>query len=509
MINIIEGHRYEGQIEFKISGNANITIGDKSIFIHRKNTLNSLHLDNVKVEIFKGEKKLEGKVVETISRFKTEFVGRVQIGKKSTFVILDNSKISVDFYIKGGLVAKDGQKVIVELTKWEGSKSPQGKITKILGDAGDNDAEMNSIMYEYNLPVDFPQEVINESELVPEVITEKEISKRKDIRNVTTIGIDPFDSKDADDTISLEQEGDFSIVSVNIADVSHYVKEDSLIDKEAYRRGTSVYLVDRFVSMFPNRLSNGICSLKSGSDKLAFTARFKIDKRGKIKERWFGRTVINVNRDYSYEQAQEIIETGVTNTDCDRVVLELDRIAKILRKNRMSDNFLEISSLEVKFKLAEDNKKPIGVYFKGQVDSNKLIEEFMLLANREVAKFIKGKGLPCVNRVHEKPDDDKLVNIKRVAENFGYKIDISDPLTTKSELNRLLKEVKDSPEENMLSTLVIRSQKKAIYSTDSLSGHYGLSFDDYCHFTSPIRRYSDVLVHRLLAKSLNNGGYIK
>jgi len=515
MINIIEGHRYEGQIEFKISGNANITIGDKSIFIHRKNTLNSLHLDNVKVEIFKGEKKLEGKVVETISRFKTEFVGRVQIGKKSTFVILDNSKISVDFYIKGGLVAKDGQKVIVELTKWEDSKSPQGKITKILGDAGDNDAEMNSIMYEYNLPVDFPQEVLNEAELISEIITEKEISKRKDIRNVTTIGIDPFDSKDADDTISLEVRDGFNWISINIADVSHYVKEDSLIDKEAYRRGTSVYLIDRCIPMLPHRLSNGICSLKSGRDRLCVTVTFKINDNGKVLDTWIGRTVINVDRDYSYEEAQNVIENGISleSERTDSVVLVLDRIAKIIRKERMSDGSLEMSDIEVKFNL-DENGKPLGVYFKEQKDANKLIEEYMLLANKEVAKFIKSKELPCVNRVHPAPDDEKLLQLKRIALNFGHELEISDPETTKEEINKLIKAIKDTPEENILSTLVIRSMKKAYYSTEEI-GHYGLgfggNFDDggYCHYTSPIRRYSDVLTMRLLTIALGNDGYPK
>ena len=248
MIKLIEGDRYEGQIQFSNSGNANITIEEKSIFIHRKNTLNSLHLDKVKIEIFKGEKKLEAKVVETISRFRTEFVGRVQIGKKSTFVIPDSDKLSVDFYIKGGLVATDGQKVIVELIKWEDSKSPQGKITKILGDAGDNNAEMNSIMYEYNLPVDFPQEVLNESELVPEVIFEKEIALRRDMRNITTLTIDPVDARDFDDALSIQIINENNIeIGVHIADVGHYVKPGSKLDEEAFKRATSVYLVDRCV----------------------------------------------------------------------------------------------------------------------------------------------------------------------------------------------------------------------------------------------------------------------
>jgi len=284
MIELKEGDFFEGQIEFSTNGNASLLVENKEIFIYKKNTFNSLHLDKVKVQIFQSEKKLEGKVIEVISRFKTEYVGRVKIGKKTIFVVPDSNKISVDFYIKGGLKAEHDQKVVVELIKWEDTKSPQGKIIKVLGDSGDNNAEMNSIMFEYGLPVEFPQEVINESMLVPEVITEKEIFKRKDLRNVTTIGIDPFDSKDADDTISLQFINGERYVSINIADVTHYIKPDTELDKEAYKRGTSVYLVDRCVPMLPHRLSNGICSLKSGPDRLCYTVTVCIDDNGKIKD---------------------------------------------------------------------------------------------------------------------------------------------------------------------------------------------------------------------------------
>jgi len=506
MIELKENDRHIGQIEFSNSRNANIKIGEKTVFIHKKNTKNSLHLDKVAIEIFKSEKGLEGKVIEVIERSKIEFVGRVQIVKSSIFVIPDNSKIC-DFYIKGGLSAKDGQKVIVELTKWEDSKSPQGKITKILGDAGDNNAEMNAIMYEYGLPVDFPQEVLNESELISEIITEKEISKRKDLRSLTTIGIDPFDSKDADDTISLEFINGKRFISINIADVTHYIKPDTELDKEAYKRGTSVYLVDRCVPMLPKRLSNGICSLKSGPDRLCYTVTVCIDDNGKIKERWFGRTIINVNKDYSYEQAQHVIENGSDGSDTDSIILELDKIAKIMRKRRVKEGSIEMGGKEVKFNL-DENGKPLGVYFKEQKDANKLIEEYMLLANKEVAMFIKSKELPCVNRVHPAPDDEKLLSLKKVAMNFGHELEISDPQTTKDELNKLIKKIKDTPEENILSTLVIRSQKKAYYSTEEI-GHYGLSFEDYSHFTSPIRRYSDNLTMRLLTIALGNDGYPK
>ena len=504
MINIIEGDRYEGQIEFSNSGNASITIEEKSIFIHRKNTFNSLHLDKVKVEIFKGEKKLEGKVVETISRFRTEFVGRVQIGKKSTFVIPDSDKISTDFYIKGGLVAKDGQKVIVELTKWEESKSPQGKITKILGDAGDNNAEMNSIMYEYNLPVDFPQEVINESELVPEVIFEKEISLRRDMRNIATLTIDPVDARDFDDALSIQIINENNIeVGVHIADVGHYVKPGTKLDDEAFKRATSVYLVDRCVPMLPERLSNGICSLKPHEDRLAFSVIFNIDKEGKILKEWHGKTVIHSDRRFTYEEAQQIIEGQ--EGDFQNEIRVLNGLAQKIRKKRINDGSIEMGGIEVRFKLADDNKKPIGVYFKEQKEANKLIEEFMLLANKSVAKILSDNQWFNVYRIHDTPNMEKLQQLVGVCQNFGHDVKIEgegDEL--KKSINQLLKEIKGTPEENMIETLVTRCMSKAKYTIKNI-GHYGLGFTHYSHFTSPIRRYPDLTTHRILFDFLNKG----
>ena len=508
MSKIKEGDIFETQVEFSTSGNANIKIEGKEIFIHKKKTANALHLDTARVEIFQGQKKLEGKVLEVTSRFKSEFVGTAQVKNDTIFVLPDSNKMVVDFYIKGKSDVENGQKVLVEFLDWDfGKKSPRGRITKILGFVGENNTEMNAIMYEYGLPVDFPQEVLNEAELVPETITEKEISKRKDLRNVTTIGIDPFDSKDADDTISLQFINGKRYVSINIADVTHYIKPDTELDKEAYKRGTSVYLVDRCVPMLPHRLSNGICSLKSGPDRLCYTVTVCIDDNGKIKDRWFGRTIINVNKDYSYEQAQNVIENGSDGSDTDSIILELDKIAKIMRKRRVKEGSIEMGGKEVKFNL-DENGKPLGVYFKEQKDANKLIEEYMLLANKEVAKFIKSKELPCVNRVHPAPDDEKLLQLKRIALNFGHELEISDPETTKEEINKLIKAIKDTPEENILSTLVIRSMKKAYYSTEEI-GHYGLDFENYSHFTSPIRRYSDNLTMRLLTIALGNDGYPK
>ena len=504
MIQLIEGDRYKGQIEFSNNGNASLTIEDKSIFIHRKNTNTSLHLDTVTVEIFKGEKKLEGKVVEVISRFRKEFVGRVQIGKKSTFVIPDSDKLSVDFYIKGGLVAKDGQKVIVELTKWEDSKSPQGKIIKILGDAGDNNAEMNSIMYEYNLPVDFPQDVLNESELVPEVIFENEILKRKDIRNITTITIDPVDARDFDDAISIQVINENNIeVGVHIADVGHYVKPGTKLDEEAYKRATSVYLVDRCVAMLPERLSNGICSLKPHEDRLSFSVIFNIDKDGKILKEWHGKTVIHSDRRFTYEEAQEIIEGA--DGDFHNEIRILNGLAQKIRKKRIKDGSIEMGGIEVRFKLAEDNKKPIGVYFKEQKEANKLIEEFMLLANKSVAKILSDNQWFNVYRVHDTPNEEKLVQLENVCQNFGHSVSLQgegDEL--KSSINQLLRDIKGTPEENMIQTLVTRCMSKATYTIKNI-GHYGLGFSHYSHFTSPIRRYPDLITHRILFDYLNKG----
>lgn len=504
MINIIEGQEYEGQIEFSKGGNASIKIGEKSIFIHKKNTKNSLNLDTVKITLFKAEKKLEGKVLNVIERFKKEFVGKVQVGKKSTFVILDNPKIPVDFYIKGGLVAKDGQKVIVELTKWEDSKSPQGKITKILGDSGNNETEMNSIMYEYNLPIDFPQDVINESELISEVITEKEIKKRRDMRGVTTITIDPFDAKDFDDALSIEIIDENNIeVGVHIADVGHYVKPGTKLDDEAYRRATSVYLVDRCVPMLPERLSNGICSLKPNEDRLAFSVVFNIDKDGKIVKEWHGKTVIHSDRRFTYEEAQEIIEGQ--DGDFQNEIRVLNSLAQKIRKKRISDGSIEMGGIEVRFKLDGDGKKPIGVYFKEQKESNKLIEEFMLLANKSVAKILSDNNWFNVYRIHDTPNMEKLQQLVGVCQNFGHDVTIEgEGNELKKSINQLLKEIKGTPEENMIETLVTRCMSKAKYTIKNI-GHYGLGFTHYSHFTSPIRRYPDLITHRILFDFLNKG----
>ena len=498
-MNIEEGGLYESQIEFSTSGNATVLIKEKEVNINKKNTLNSLHLDIVKVKTFKRNGKIEAKVEEVISRFKKEFVGKVQIGKKSVFVIPDSNKIVVDFYIKGGLKAEDGQKVLVELTKWEDTKSPQGKIVKVLGNSGDNNAEMNSIMYEYNLPIDFPEDVKSESEKISETISGEEISKRLDLRKITTFTIDPIDAKDFDDALSVTVIDENNIqIGVHIADVGHYVIPNTELDKEALKRATSVYLVDRVVPMLPERLSNGICSLKPNEDRLSFSVIFNLDKNGSIIKEWHGKTIIHSDRRFTYEEVQEIIEGS--DGDYKNEIIILNELAKKIRTSRINNGSIEMGGIEVKFKLADDNKKPIGIYFKEQKEANKLIEEFMLLANKSVAKFVKSKIEFCVNRSHPEPNIDKLAELKTICDKMGYDFDINES-KIKESINKLIKEVKGTPEENFINTLIVRTQSKAYYTTENIE-HYGLGFDDYAHFTSCIRRYADLLTHRLLNEIL-------
>lgn len=498
-----KNNTFKGIINFTKSGHANIEIGNEKLFIHKTNVKNALHLDEVEVIISLGYYGEEVEVKKILKRFRTKFSGVVHKNKKATFVKPDNPRINEDFYIRGGLIAKNNQKVVVELTKYEEGKSPQAKIIKILGNTGDNDAEMNSIMVEYGLPVDFPQEVLNEAELIPEVITDKEISKRRDMRNITTITIDPLTAKDLDDALSISFHDNYVEVGVHIADISHYVKPGTEIDKEAYERSTSVYLVDRCISMLPEKLSNGICSLVPNEDRLAFSVVFKIDNSGKIIDKWFGKTIIHSDRRFTYEEAQEIIDNGAG--ECSKEILKLNSIAKLFRKERMKHS-LEMNNVEVGFKLGSDNKKPIGIYKKYQKDANKLIEEFMLLANKSVSKKLKTSGL-SINRVHEEPDNVKLEQLESIASSLGFNFKLkSDTNELRKEINNLVKSAKGTNYENIITTLVVRSQMKAYYSIEDI-GHYGLGFKDYTHFTSGIRRYPDIMAHRILENIINTGNH--
>lgn len=521
------GDIIEGKISMNASGSAYLKNNDlpKDIYIHSKNTNKTLHLDEVKVEIIQGDgRALEGKVIELVKRFKEEFVGVIQISPKFAFFVPDSNKLPIDFYVPINKImgAKDGQKVIARITEWKDeSRNPNAEIIRVLGDAGEHETEIHSILEEYGLPYSFDEDVEAEAEAISTEITQAEIDKRRDMRNVLTFTIDPADAKDFDDALSVEWIDGVLQVGVHIADVSHYLRPDTELDKEAFARGTSVYLVDRCVPMLPETLSNGLCSLRPNEDKLCFSAIFKLDQNGHVLDEWFGRTVINSDHRFSYEEAQEIIEAvgksgdevgksltraGLGNTgfikanDLSSAILTLDKIAKKMRKGRLSKGSISFDKQEVRFKLDENNK-PVDIIFKVGKDSNKLIEEYMLLANRHVAKLLNDNKIPMVNRAHDVPNEEKLNNLKSFIAPLGYTIETNDPVDITRTLNKLLEDVKGTAEANMIENLVVRTMQKADYRTKNI-GHYGLGFKDYAHFTSPIRRYPDVMVHRILGRFL-------
>lgn len=523
------GNILEGRLSMNASGSAYLVSTElpKDIYIHRTNTNHALHLDNVKIKIIPGNgRSIEGEVIEIVERFRTEFVGTLQISDKHAFFIPDSTKLPTDFFIPLTKLmgSNTDQKVIVRLTEWkEGAKNPNGEVVRILGNAGEHETEIHSILEEYGLPYDFEEDVIAEADAIPTEISQKEIDKRRDMRDVLTFTIDPADAKDFDDALSVEWIDGELVVGVHIADVSHYLRPDTELDKEAYARGTSVYLVDRCVPMLPENLSNGLCSLRPNEDKLCFSAVFKLNKQGKVIEEWFGKTVINSDYRFTYEDAQNIIEAGniagvkylatCTNpadalyktTKFVHPIQVLDRYAKMMRKERFKRGSISLDKHEVRFKLDENNK-PVDIIFKVGKDSNKLIEEFMLLANRHVAQYINSRGLPNVNRAHDKPNEEKLERLKEFIKQFGYEIKTNTPVEITRTLNQLLLDVRDKPEANLIENLVVRSMQKATYTTKN-PGHYGLGFENYSHFTSPIRRYSDVIEHRLLGLYLGNHGY--
>ncbi|MBU3857303.1 MAG: ribonuclease R [Candidatus Phocaeicola excrementipullorum] len=487
--------------------------GGEPIFIAERNSAHAMNNDKVKVALSAKRKKRtpEGQVIEILEHANENFVGTLKVSKSYAFLLTESSTLANDIFIpkeklKGG---KNGDKAIVKITEWpDDAKNPYGQVIDILGKAGENTTEMHAILAEYGLPYSYPQAVEAAAEKIPAEITPEDYAEREDFRNVVTFTIDPKDAKDFDDALSIRQlQPGLWEVGVHIADVSHYVKEGSSIDKEAVKRATSVYLVDRTVPMLPERLCNFICSLRPDEEKLAYSVIFNMNENAEIKNYRIRHTVIKSNRRYAYEEAQQIIETG--QGDYKDEILELNKLAQILRQKRMAAGSIDFDRTEVRFEIDETGK-PVSVYFKESKEANKLIEEFMLLANRTVAEHIgkvpknrKPKVFPY--RIHDLPDPDKLDDLNQFIARFGYKIRTSGSKSDISKsLNRMLNEVRGKKEENLIETVSIRTMQKARYSIYNI-GHYGLGFDFYTHFTSPIRRYPDLMVHRLLTRYLAGG----
>ncbi len=521
-----------GTIDMKQTGKAYVIPeeeGREDVMIAPNYTRHALHGDRVKVLMFPQRKmhKPEGQVVEILQRAKSRFVGRIQKMDKFAFLVCDNRNMVVDIFIPLSDLAgaEDGEKAVVEMTDWpEQMHNPVGRVVKRLGRPGDNNVEMQSILAEYDFPLDFPAEAEKEASKIKNP-TKKEMESRRDFRKTTTFTIDPADAKDFDDAISFQhlKNGNFE-VGVHIADVSYYVRPGSAIDREAYDRGTSVYLVDRTIPMLPEKLCNEVCSLRPNEDKLCFSAVFEMNDKAEVLNRWFGKTVICSDRRYSYEEAQAIIESGACSAEskeADAAVLELHKLATILREARYKEGAINFDSQEVKFQL-DENGKPIGVYIKEQKEANWLIEEFMLLANRNVAESIgntkKSKessksiktretGKTFVYRVHDEPNPEKLNTFVEFVTKLGFKMKVGSRKALADSYNRLFEQIAGRGEEYMIDSIAIRTMSKAYYSTENI-GHYGLAFPFYTHFTSPIRRYPDLMVHRLLERYLEGGSSV-
>lgn len=511
----LRGGFIEGIIDRQPNGKSYLIPDDGGmpIFIAERRLRHALNNDRVKVFLYATRTGIEpeGEVVEIIKRAQDTFVGTIQISHNYAFLRIDNKILTNDIFIPIDKLngAKNNQKVIARIIEWNPKdRNPIGEIVEILGNVGENNTEMHAILAEFGLPYSYPKNLELEAEQISEEISQKEISQRIDMRNIPTFTIDPKDAKDFDDALSIRKiEENLWEIGVHIADVTHYVKPDSPIDEEAYKRATSVYLVDRTIPMLPEKLSNKLCSLRPNEDKLCFSVLFKMDNFANIKEYQICKTVINSNRRFTYEETQEIIENE--EGDMKEEILELNRLAKILRSNRFSKGAIAFERTEVRFEIDEKGK-PLSVYFKESKDANKLIEEFMLLANRTVATHIAkpGKGKKpktFVYRIHDTPNPDKLHIFSDFIRRFGYKLKTTGKTTeVSSSINNLLNNVQGKREQNLVETIAIRSMAKAIYSTENI-GHYGLAFDYYTHFTSPIRRYPDMMVHRLLEKYLNGG----
>jgi ribonuclease R len=517
---------YEGTIDMTSRKTAYFVCPDftKDVFIPTNNLNRALDKDKVKVYVYNRRKgkRPEGEVIEVVERNKTEFVGVIDIQPNFTFVSTANPKMYTDIFIPkdkfGG--AENGDVVLVTIEDWpKRADSPFGSVIKVLGKPGEHNTEIHAILAEYGLPSDFPVEVEVYAQKIDTSIQESEIAKRRDMRDTLTFTIDPKDAKDFDDALSFKklENGNYEI-GIHIADVSYYLEEGTILDDEAYQRATSVYLVDRVVPMLPEVLSNFACSLRPQEEKYTFSAVFEVSEDAIVINQWFGRTVIYSDQRFAYEEAQYIIETKdstipvdisitgssyVVSKEITEATLKLDELAKILRRKRMANGAISFDKVEVKFNLDAEGE-PEGVYFKVSKDANHLIEEFMLLANRKVAEYIGKQKKTFIYRIHDEPNEDKLIAMQSVIAKFGYKIDFRNKGDISKSLNALMEEVNGKKEQNLIDTLAIRTMSKAKYSTENI-GHYGLAFDYYSHFTSPIRRYPDVMVHRLLQFYLDGG----
>ncbi|PPK99742.1 ribonuclease R [Parapedobacter indicus] len=504
-----------GRVDMTADGSAFIVPEDEfedDIYIAPRKLRQALHGDRVKVHAYEKRrgKRKEGEVVEILERARTEFTGTINISPRFAFLIADDRKMLNDVFVPLADLngAENGEKVVVTITEWpQDSKNPVGRVKHVLGKKGENDTEMNAILADFGFPLEFPHAVEQEATAFQSTISPEEIDKRRDFRPVTTFTIDPADAKDFDDAISFQQlpNGHYEI-GVHIADVTHFVRPDQPLDKEAFERGTSVYLVDRVIPMLPERLSNDLCSLRPHEDRLVFSAVFEMDEHANVIHEWFGKSIIHSDRRFSYEEAQEILENK--EGEFSHELLTLNQLAYILRDRKFKHGAISFETTEVKFNL-DENGKPLGVYVKERKDAHKLIEDFMLLANRRVAEFIgkQGKGnnkKTFVYRVHDVPKEESIMAFAQFAARFGYKLNTKSDRETTRSLNALMDRVEGTKEQNVLTTLAIRSMAKAIYTTKKTS-HYGLAFDYYTHFTSPIRRYPDVMVHRLLEHYLEGG----
>jgi ribonuclease R len=520
---------YEGTIDMTSRKTAYFICPDFSedVFIPTNNLNRALDKDKVKVYVYNRRKgkRPEGEVIEVVERNKTEFVGVIDIQANFAFVSTANPKMYTDIFIPKDKIgeAENGDVVLVTIEDWpKRADSPFGSVIRVLGKPGEHNTEIHAILAEYGLPSDFPVEVEVFAQKIDTSIQESEIAKRRDMRDTLTFTIDPKDAKDFDDALSFKklENGNYEI-GIHIADVSYYLEEGTILDDEAYQRATSVYLVDRVVPMLPEVLSNFACSLRPNEEKYTFSAIFEVSENAQVINQWFGRTVIYSDQRFAYEEAQYIIETKdstipvdisitgesyVVSDEITQATLKLDELAKILRKKRMQNGAISFDKVEVKFNLDEQGE-PEGVYFKVSKDANHLIEEFMLLANRKVAEYIGKQKKTFIYRIHDEPNEDKLIAMQTVIAKFGYKIDFRNKGDISKSLNALMEEVNGKKEQNLIDTLAIRSMSKAKYSTENI-GHYGLAFDYYSHFTSPIRRYPDVMVHRLLQYYLDNGASV-